>query len=82
MDENNNQNNLKFSDNENSFKNATSSSKTTYSSFENNKKQKKSGNSFGKTVLLPFTCGILGAGIVIGTCFRSSKHKKRNYRSI
>lgn len=69
MDENNNQNNSKFSDNDNSFKNVTSSSKTTYSSFENNKKQNKSGNSFGKTVLLPFTCGILGAGIVIGTCF-------------
>ena len=30
---------------------------------------KKSGGGFGKTVLLPFTCGIIGAGIVVGTCF-------------
>ncbi len=57
----------------NSFKSATSNS-VTYSSFDNSKsknkeKKKNSSPSFGKTVLLPFTCGILGAGIVIGTCF-------------
>lgn len=54
----------------NKFENVKSNLSTTYSSFENdNKKQNKSRNGFGKTVLLPFTCGILGAGIVIGTCF-------------
>ena len=55
---------------DNSFKNVVSSTGTTYSSFEtNNKKKKKSGTGFGKTVVLPFACGILGAGLVIGTCF-------------
>ena len=68
MDENNNKTNTLNTDN--SFKNVVSKNNTTYSSFDTNTtKQKKSGNSFGKTVLLPFTCGVLGAGIVIGTCF-------------
>ena len=30
---------------------------------------KTKNNSFGKSVLMPFTCGILGATLVIGTCF-------------
>ena len=30
---------------------------------------KKSSSSFGKSVLIPFTSGIIGAGLVIGTCF-------------
>ena len=68
MEENNNQNNC--SNTNNSFKTVNSSFGTTYSSFDNkHTKDKKVGNGFGKTVLLPFTCGILGAGIVIGTCF-------------
>lgn len=68
MEENNNQNNS--SNTNNSFKTVNSSFGTTYSSFDNkHTKDKKVGNGFGKTVLLPFTCGILGAGIVIGTCF-------------
>lgn len=57
----------------NTFKNAVT---TTYSSFEDkkqkpkkNKSKNNSGAGFGKTVLLPFACGILGAGVVIGTCF-------------
>lgn len=59
--------------NGNTFKNAVT---TTYSSFESTKQNSKksknknySGSGFGKTVLLPFACGILGAGVVIGTCF-------------
>ena len=68
MEENNNQNNC--SNTNNSFKTVNSSFGTTYSSFDNkHTKDKKVGNGFGKTVLLPFTCGFLGAGIVIGTCF-------------
>ena len=68
MDENNNKNNSFNTDN--SFKNVVSKNNTTYSSFdENTTKPKNKGNSFGKIVLLPFTCGVLGAGIVIGTCF-------------
>ena len=60
---------------ENTFKSVVSNVPTTYSSFDNSskkekkKKSNKSGTGFGKTVLLPFTCGILGAGLVIGTCF-------------
>ena len=72
MEENKNQNNLQNdTPKDTSFKSVVSNTGTTYSSFEpNKKKEKKSSSSgFGKTVLLPFTCGILGAGIVIGTCF-------------
>ena len=53
----------------NQFKNATTTDNTTYKSFNFNKKEKTNPSSFGKTVLLPFACGILGAGIVLGTCF-------------
>lgn len=46
---------------------------TTTSNSANSKKEKQNkndnGNGFVKTILLPFTCGILGAGIVVGTCF-------------
>ena len=67
MEENNNNQNNNSND---VFKNVASTSNVTYSSFEDNgKKNKKSGSGFGKTVILPFTCGILGASIVIGTCF-------------
>ena len=52
----------------NNFKKSNSS--TSYSSFEHKKAKKtKSSPGFGKLVLLPFACGILGAGIVVGTCF-------------
>ena len=69
MEENNNQN--KPTDNEKKFK--SSNSNITYNSFEDSSKKrqtkKSDGTGFGKTVVLPFTCGILGAGIVLGTCF-------------
>ena len=41
-----------------------------YTSFDTNtnKKTKSSKTGFGKTVVLPFFCGILGAGIVVGSC--------------
>ena len=51
---NNNPNTFNFS-NDNTFKK---------SSFK-----KTSGSSFGKTVLVPFLSGMLGATLVIGTCF-------------
>ena len=72
MDENNNQENLNKENmnSDNSFRSVVNNSNTTYSSFQE-KKDKKSnnGNGFVKSVLLPFTCGVLGAGIVVGTCF-------------
>lgn len=49
----NNENEFNFS-NENSFKKS---------------KIKSSGPGFGKTVLVPFISGILGATLVVGTCF-------------
>ena len=33
------------------------------------KKEKTSKSGFGKTVAIPFLSGVLGAGIVLGTCF-------------
>ena len=41
-----------------------------YTSFDTNtnKKTKSSKVGFGKTVVLPFFCGVLGAGIVVGSC--------------
>lgn len=69
MEENNNQPKTNVEDNK--FKSSKSS--VTYSSFEDSGKKRKTNNSgeagFGKTVLLPFACGILGASLVIGTCF-------------
>ena len=43
---------------------------TTYTvvNYSNPKKEKKE-SSFGKSVLLPFVSGVLGATLVIGTCF-------------
>lgn len=32
-------------------------------------KNSKASNGFGKSVLVPFASGVLGAGLVIGTCF-------------
>ena len=41
---------------------------TSYRAFnEENKKQKSNSAGFGKTVALPFLCGVLGAAIVIGS---------------
>lgn len=68
MDEND-QNNL---NNENSYKSVVSNDNNTYSAFEDtNKKKSKASNNNGfvKSVLLPFACGVFGAGIVVGTCF-------------
>ena len=44
-------------------------SNNAYKAFNADKKGSKSGIGFGKTVALPFLCGVLGAGIVVGTCF-------------
>lgn len=54
----------------NNFKKSTSSKG--YNSFNKKKtktKKNKSGGGFGKTVLVPFISGILGAVIVVGVCF-------------
>ena len=50
---------------------SNTSSGTTYNAYNASQKKKKKneGPGFTKTVLLPFACGILGAGLVVGTCF-------------
>ena len=65
MEENNNQNKQ---ENNKEFKTASPIESKQYKVFEPSKKEKKSSSSFGKTVALPFLCGILGAGIVVGSC--------------
>lgn len=61
--ENNNSNNSENVKNTNNVVNAKSN-------FTNSKKTSTKGNAgFGKTVILPFVSGILGASLIVGTCF-------------
>lgn len=65
-----NENNFNFS-NDNSFKKST---------------VKQSSNGFGKTVFVPFLSGVVGATLVVGTCFGVPSIKQKilgnSYRSI
>ncbi len=59
--------------NENSNQTFKSANPTTISSSYrefngNDRRQKSGGAGFGKTVVLPFLCGVLGTAVVIGTC--------------
>ncbi len=65
MDDNQNNNDL----NNQTFKNvAGTTAQTSYRAFyDENKKQKSNSAGFGKTVILPFLCGVLGTAIVIGS---------------
>ena len=53
---------------ENEFKSVSNTSAKKYKAFNSTKKEKNSGAGFGKTVALPFLCGVLGAGLVVGSC--------------
>jgi len=55
-------------ENNNEFKSVNINNDATYRAFNTNPKYKKSNSGFGKTVILPFIFGILGAGVVIGCC--------------
>lgn len=71
MEENqSNQNNNNQKESEQTFKSPTPTvTEMSYKEFKNSEKKQRSGNAgFGKTVLLPFFCGVFGATIVIGTC--------------
>lgn len=59
------ENNQEKKDNE--FK-SVKTSENEYKAFNTSKKEKRSGSGFGKTVALPFLCGVLGAGLVVGSC--------------
>ena len=39
-----------------------------YKAFTENKKKKSNGAGFGKVVILPFVCGVLGAALTVGLC--------------
>ena len=63
MEENNNNNvNNEFKNVENS-----NSSNSAYKAFKNSEK-KTNSSGVGKTVVLPFVCGVLGTVAVLGTC--------------
>jgi len=53
---------------ENEFKSVNNTDDNAYKAFNTSKKEKNSGTGFGRTVAIPFLCGILGAGIVVGSC--------------
>lgn len=63
-----NENNNKTSNQ--TFKNVNSvTTEASYREFnQGERNQKSSGAGFGKTVVLPFFCGVLGTAIVIGSC--------------
>lgn len=60
------ENNKETRDNE--FKTVNTNTYNSYNGFNSNKKEKSPKVGFGKTVALPFLCGVLGAGIVVGSC--------------
>ena len=62
MEENNNNVNNEFKNVENS-----NSSNSAYKAFKNSEK-KTNSSGVGKTVVLPFVCGVLGTVAVLGTC--------------
>ncbi|MBR3614029.1 MAG: trypsin-like peptidase domain-containing protein [Clostridia bacterium] len=66
----NNENNFDFNSENNTY--TYSPSNFNYSSdnsFKKSKSSKNSSSSFGKTVIVPFISGIVGATLVVGTCF-------------
>lgn len=70
MEENQSNENNNVTENNQTFKSAKPTvTETSYKEFRNSeKKPKSSGSGFGKTVILPFFCGILGTVLVVGTC--------------
>ena len=73
----NNENNFDFSS-ENTTPNYNNSNSFNYSNGNNFKvKPQKSSPGFGKTVFIPFISGIVGATLVLGTCFGVPSIKSR-----
>lgn len=70
MEENQSNENNNVTENNQTFRNAKPAvTETSYKEFRNSEKRSKSSSSgFGKTVILPFFCGILGTVLVVGTC--------------
>lgn len=79
MEENQSNENNNVTQNDQTFKSAKPTvTETSYKEFRNSEKRpKSSGSSFGKTVILPFFCGMLGTVLVIGTCISVPNIKER-----
>lgn len=79
MEENQSNENNNVTQNDQTFKSAKPTvTETSYKEFRNSEKRpKSSGNGFGKTVVLPFFCGMLGTVLVIGTCISVPNIKER-----
>lgn len=78
--ENNNNENLNKITSDNITPNepvVTYSSKNYETIKEIKTKKQNSGGGFGKTIAIPFLCGVLGAGVVVGTCFGVPSVKKQ-----
>ncbi|MCI9040130.1 MAG: PDZ domain-containing protein [Clostridia bacterium] len=85
MEENqSNQNNNNQTETSQTFKSANPIvTETSYKEFRNSEKRpKSSGSGFGKTVVLPFFCGILGTALVIGTCISVPSIKEQIIRQL
>ena len=63
----NNQFNESNKTNESNFKAVTNPN--TYKTVYEVEKKPKEKSHFGKTILLPFFSGVIGASLVVGTCF-------------
>ena len=79
MEENQSNENNNVTQNDQTFKSAKPTvTETSYKEFRNSEKRpKSSGSGFGKTVILPFFCGMLGTVLVIGTCISVPNIKER-----
>ena len=73
--------------NQNNTQNTNSSNFTIKNQSSNNsfkkptQKSKSTSTSFGKSVLLPFVSGVLGATLVVGVCFNVPNLKKSLFNS-
>ena len=79
MEENQSNENNNVTENNQTFRSAKPIvTETSYKEFRNSEKRpKSSGSGFGKTVILPFFCGILGTALVIGTCISVPSIKEK-----
>ena len=69
MEENNNNNNNNNQTQEKTTNFKAVQNPVSYKTVYDAEKKTKTRSGFGKSVLLPFVCGVVGCGVVIGTCF-------------
>ena len=78
------QNITKSNEGVNSFQNIAKPSveRNAYKTFETSKNQKSNKAGFGKTVVLPFFCGMLGTVIIAGVCLTVTPIKQAIVRQL